>query len=44
MSQAGEHSYNYMVRRQKRVLPTHKRWLKILYPNITEKIYVTMQM
>ena len=34
--QASEHPY-YMVRFQKRVLPTHKKWLKICYPNITEK-------
>ena len=36
IGQAGEHPY-YMVIFQKRVLPTHKKWLKIRYPNITEK-------
>ena len=36
MGRAGEHPY-YVVRCQKRVLPTHKKWLKIRYPNITEK-------
>ena len=36
MSQTGEHTY-YMVRCQKRVLPTHKMWLKIHYPNMSNK-------
>ena len=36
MSQTGEHPY-YMVRCQKRVLPTHKMWLKIHYPNMSNK-------
>ena len=36
MGGAGEHPY-YMVRRQKRLLPTHKKWIKIRYPNIIEK-------
>ena len=30
---AGEHPY-YIERCQKRVFPTHKKWLKIRYPNI----------
>ena len=33
MDQAGEHTY-YMVRCQKRVLPTHNKWLEFYYPNI----------
>ena len=36
MGGVGEHPY-YMVRRQKRLLPTHKKWIKIRYPNIIEK-------
>ena len=35
-SRGGEHPY-YVVRCQKKVLPTHKKWLKICYPNINEK-------
>ena len=37
LGRAGEHPY-YMVRYQKRVLPTHKNWPKIRYPSITEKV------
>ena len=36
MGRTGER-YDYMVRCQRRVLPTHKKWLKIRYANIIEK-------